>query len=414
MTQTLDPSSAADDAARAETGTTVGTSSRPSGPSAAGRFVARITRTVNTGAEEYRPGPVDRAVALSARALGLLPSALLRPLCPRNADGDRIDPDVLLSLLSLKIINGRDIADQDAVAARRNVDRQAYIAGARGPAAPQVGSVEHRLIAGVRVRDYRPAGEDTDGPVGAHAAGSPVVLYAHGGGWVTGSLDSHDVTCRYLCSKAGIRVLSIDYRMAPEHPHPAPLDDVTAVVTAALDGEVPGIDPARVAVAGDSAGAHLAAATCLRLRDEGRGQPALQLLFVPVTDQRPTGEVMATHRSRREFATGRYLTAAHMEWYDRQFLGDLDAAGRGDALVSPLLAEDLTGLAPAYVAVAGHDPLRDEGEAYALRLAGAGVPVTVRRHRGLVHPFVNSPVIWKGSRHALDEAVTGLRTALKL
>lgn len=407
MTQTLDPSSTTAPASTASSATTASASPTSS---AAERFASRVTRTVNTGAEEYRPGVVDRTIALGARALGLVPAALLRPLCPRNADGDRLDPDVALSLLSLKIIGGKDIADQDAVAARRNVDRQACIAGAGGPAAPQVGEVTEHRIAGVRVRDYRPEGEPAT--TGAHAAGSPVVLYVHGGGWVTGSLDSHDPTARYLCRNGQVRVISVDYRMAPEHPHPAPLDDVTAVVTAALDGRIPGVDPAKVVVAGDSAGGHLATATCLRLKQEGKTQPALQMLFVPVTDQRETAEVMASHRSRREFATGRYLTAAHMEWYDRRYLGDLDAEGRRDPLISPLLAGDLTGLAPAYVAVAGHDPLRDEGEDYAVRLAEAGVPVTVRRHRGLVHPFVNSPVIWRGSRRALDEAVEGLRAAL--
>ena len=378
MTQILDPSS-----------TTV--SSSAVATSAAERFASRINRTVNTGAEAYRPGIIDRTIALSARALGLLPSTVLRPLCPRNADGDRLDPDIALSLLSLKIIGGKDISEQDAVAARRNVDRQAYLAGSCGAAGPQVGSVQDDVVAGVRVRDYRPAAESS--VAGAHAAAEPVVLYIHGGGWVTGSLDSHDVTCRYLCSNAGVRVISIDYRMAPAFPHPAPLDDVTAVVTAALDGKIPGVDPGEVVVAGDSAGAHLSATVCLRLRQEGKQQPALQMLFVPVTDQRPVEEVTASHRSRQEFGSGRYLTTAHMEWYDGQFLGDLDTEGRCDPLVSPLLAEDLTGLAPAYVAVAGHDPLRDEGEDYALRLAEAGVPVTVRRHRGLVHPFCNSPVI---------------------
>jgi transposase len=104
-----------------------------------------------------------------------------------------------------------------------------------------------------------------------------------------------------------------------------------------------------------------------------------------------------------------YITEAHFRWYDRHFLGDTDAAGRLDELVSPLFADDLSGLAPAYVAVAGHDPLRDEGEEYAGRLAEAGVPVTVRRHRGLVHPFVNSPAIWEDSRQALDEAVGAVR-----
>ena len=191
-----------------------------------------------------------------------------------------------------------------------------------------------------------------------------------------------------------------------------PTARIEAVVSAALAGEIPEVDPAGVAIAGDSAGGHLSAITCLRLRQLGLPQPALQMLFVPVVDQRDVDEVMAAHPSRREFAAGPYITEAHFRWYDRHFLGDTDAAGRLDELVSPLFADDLSGLAPAYVAVAGHDPLRDEGEEYAGRLAEAGVPVTARRHRGLVHPFVNSSAIWEDSRQALDEAVGAVRLTL--
>lgn len=366
------------------------------------------TRTVNSGAEEFRPGTVERALAAGARAIDWIPAPLRALFSRTNRDGDRLDGDVAISLLSLKVVGGEDISEQDAVSARRNVDRQGYLAGSGGPAAPQVGSVEHRSIAGVRTRIYTPTGAR------AASTSAPVVIYLHGGGWVTGSLDSHDSTCRYLCDRGDVRVISVDYRMAPEYPFPAPLDDVVSVLSAALAGEIPEVDPAKVVIAGDSAGGHLSAAACLRLRAEGKPQPALQMLFVPVVDQRDIDEVKATHASRREFADGPYLTEAHFRWYDRHFLPDFTAEQRADELVSPLLASSLEGLAPAYVAVAGHDPLRDEGEAYALRLAEAGVPVTVRRHRGLVHPFVNSTSIWEGSRRALDEAVGALRHVLSI
>lgn len=366
-------------------------------------------RTPNHGVEEFRPSPADRLLSGGARAIGWIPDPVLTLFSRRNADGDRLDGDVGVSLQSLKVVGGTDIADQGPRDARRNVDRQGYLAGSGGPASLPVATVEHRLIGGVRVRIYSPAGalDGADGPASA-------LIYFHGGGFVTGSLDSHDSTCRYLCNRAAVRVFSVDYRMAPEYPFPAPLEDAATVVCAALDGEVPGIDPDHVIVGGDSAGAHLTAVLTLLLKQQGRHQPELQMLFVPVTDQREVDEVMAAHASRREFAAGPYITEAHFRWYDRAYVGHLSPAERTDELVSPLLAGDLSGLAPAYVAVAGHDPLRDEGEEYAARLAEAGVPVTLRRHRGLVHPFVNSTAIWAGSRRALDEAVGALRLMLRV
>ncbi|AGP30356.1 alpha/beta hydrolase [Corynebacterium terpenotabidum] len=362
--------------------------------------------SVNTGAEEFRPTIADRMFAGGARRIGLIPPALLRPLARRNADGERLDGDVAASLFALTLVGEEEIAEQTAVEARRTVDRQAYLAGSGGPGALAVGSVTHREIAGVRVRVYTPEGyADTD-PAG------PAFFYVHGGGFVTGSLDSHDSTCRYLCNRGGLRVFSIDYRMAPEHPYPVPLEDVAAVVSAALAGQVSEVDPKKVVLGGDSAGGYLSAATCLWLRQRNHPQPALQVLLVPVTDQRDIELIRAERASRREFAAGPYLPECRLRWYDEAFLGDMDAAARENPLVSPVLAEDLTGLAPAVVSVAGHDPLRDEGEAYARRLAEAGVPVTLRRHGGLVHPFANSTVIWRGSRRALDEVVGAVRAAV--
>ena len=388
MTQTLDPSAARTDRnARTE----------------------RPDHTVNTGAEEFRPGVAERALAAGARSIGWIPAPVRSLLSKRNRDGDRLDGDVALSLLSLKLVGGEDISAQTPESARHNVDRQAYLAGSGGPAVQQVGAVEHRMIAGVRTRIYTPV--DPTGPADP-AAPAPVLIYFHGGGFVTGSLDSHDSTCRYFCARGRIRVISVDYRMAPEHPFPAPLEDAVSVVSAALAGEIPEVDPAGVAIAGDSAGGHLSAITCLRLRQLGLPQPALQMLFVPLTDQRPVDVVKEAFPSRREFAEGPYLTEEHFRWYDDAYLGHLADGEREDELVSPLLASSLDGLAPAYVAVAGHDPLRDEGEAYAARLAEAGVPTTVRRHGGLVHPFVNSSVIWSGSADALNEAVGALRQSL--
>lgn len=364
--------------------------------------------SANQGAETYRPSVPDRVIAAGARALRFIPAPLLSVFSRTNNSGDRLDGDVALSLLTLKLVGGPDIADQDAVDARRNVDRQAYLAGSCGTKSPEVGLVDHRIVDGVRVRVYTPAGA-------ARWQGgkpAPAIIYMHGGGWVTGSLDSHDSTCRFLCRRSSVQVYSIDYRMAPEQPFPASLEDATTVISAAVSGRIAEIDPEKVIIAGDSAGAHLATASTLWLRDRGLPQPALQMLFAPIVDLREVDEVMATYASRREYHDGPYITEDHFRWYDKAFVGELsDEERRGD-LVSPILAEDLSGIAPAYVAVAGHDPLRDEGEAYAARLDEAGVPVTARRHRGLVHPFVNSSVMWSGSGRALDEAVGAVRHVL--
>ncbi|MEY8567113.1 alpha/beta hydrolase [Corynebacteriaceae bacterium 7-707] len=367
-------------------------------------------RPVNPGNGEYRPGVADKATALCARLLGAVagrfPARLWRALgLRRNRDGDVLDPDVWATLASLKLVSSLDIVDVPAVHSRRIVEREATLASGRVP----VAAVTDGSIAGVPVRVYldRPSEPADPRP-------RPTLVYLHGGGWVTGSLDSHDAACRSLCTGGGVTVVAVDYRLAPEHPFPAALEDATAVVAALQDGASAAgtaVDTGRLVVAGDSAGGNLAASCCLWLRENGRGQPALQQLFVPVTD------LSSRTESYREFGDeGLYLTAEQMDWYEHHYLGrsrDLILAeDPGNPLISPLLAADLTGLAPAYVAVAGFDPLRDEGEAYAERLREAGVPVTLRRHRGLVHPFVNSVALWAGARRAMVDATTHLRTTL--
>ncbi len=366
--------------------------------------------SINPGAEAFEPTVVDRIAAAGARSLRLIPEPLLSLFPHRNTSGDHLDGDVRLSLLTLKAVGGADISGQDAAAARRSVDRQAYLAGSGGPGTEEIGFLDHRIIEGVRVRVYTPVGASR----WWGGTPAPAIIYIHGGGWSAGSLDSHDSTCRYLCHRSDVQVYSVDYRMVPEHAFPAPLDDVTTVVSAAVGGRIPEIDPEQVVIAGDDAGAHLATATTLWLKQQELSQPALQMLFAPAVDLRDTDDAAAVYASRREFHDGPYLTEDHLRWYADTFLDGLTPEQRENELVSPILAEDLSGLAPAYVAVAGHDPLRDEGEAYAARLADAGVPVTARRHSGLVHPFVNSSAIWSGSRRALDEAVGALRHELRI
>ena len=250
--------------------------------------------SANQGAETYRPSVLDRIIAAGARALRFIPAPLLSVFSRTNNSGDRLDGDVALSLLSLKVVGGPDIADQTAVDARRDVDRQAYLAGSGGTKSLEVGLVDHRIIDGVRVRVYTPAGA-------ARWQGgkpAPAIIYMHGGGWATGSLDSHDSTCRFLCRRSSVQVYSIDYRMAPEHPFPASLEDATTVISAAVSGQVPEIDPAQVIIAGDSAGAHLATASTLWLRDRGLPQPALQMLFAPIVDLRTSPRTTSAGTTR--------------------------------------------------------------------------------------------------------------------
>jgi acetyl esterase len=222
---------------------------------------------------------------------------------------------------------------------------------------------------------------------------------------VVGDLDTHDQTCRFIAREASVRVLALDYRRAPEHPFPAAVDDTVAAVRFAADqSELLGADPGRVAVGGDSAGANLAAAAS-RLLARGAGPvPVFQLLIYPVTD------LSHKRRSYELFRDGFFLTESHMDWYRDHYLASPGAAL--DPRASPLLAEDLDGLPPAHVAVAGFDVLRDEGEEYASRLRAAGVPVTVGRHSGLIHGFANTVGVGRASRSAMAEAVAALRAGL--
>jgi acetyl esterase len=245
------------------------------------------------------------------------------------------------------------------------------------------------------VRLYRPA-----------AGGAlPTIAYFHGGGFVIGSLDTHDGTCRALANASGCAVLSVGYRLAPEHRFPAaPEDCWAALAWIAEKGGPLGLDPERLAVAGDSAGGNLAATAALLARERG---PALryQLLVYPVTDH------SFETPSYRENGEGYFLSAAMMRWFWAQYLED--AAQGADPLASPLRAADLSGLPPALVLTAEYDPLRDEGEAYAARLRAAGVPTELRRTPGQIHGFFSMFDVMDDGRAALDGAAAALRTALR-
>jgi len=245
------------------------------------------------------------------------------------------------------------------------------------PPAPQIGAVRDVLTEGAQaipLRVYRPPGVSDSRRL-------PVLVYFHGGGWVIGDLETHDVLCRQLTAEAGVSVIAVDYRLAPEHKFPAAADDAWAATRwiAAHAAEL-GVDADRLAVGGDSAGGNLAAVVALLAREAGGPRIALQILLYPVTD------LVSESQSYADLADGYMLTRDSMRWFRAQYLArEQDAA---DWRVSPLRAPSLAGLPPALVVTAGYDPLRDEGEAYARRLREAGVSVDAVSFGGMIHGFV--------------------------
>ena len=232
----------------------------------------------------------------------------------------------------------------------------------------------------------------------------PVLVFFHGGGWVVGNIDSHEAMCRHLANRAECAVLSVDYRMGPEHKFPAAVEDCfTATVWTAGNAAALGVDPGRLAVGGDSAGGNLAAVVSLLARDKRAPRISCQILIYPATD------AAMRHDSVARYAEGYVLTRATMRWFYEQYLRTPDDAA--DWRVSPLLAPDLSRLPPAYVLTAGYDPLCDEGDAYAARLAAAGVPVTHRRFPGQVHGFVTNGRVIRAAETALDEVAAALKPA---
>ena len=294
-----------------------------------------------------------------------------------------IDPQVEQYLERLKALGVPPIQELTPAQARANF--AASIDPLFGPV-DSVSSVEDRETDdGVPVRIYRP--DDSTEP-------SPALVFFHGGGWVVGSIETHDGITRALANRSGCVVVSVEYRVAPEHRFPAAIDDAWSATRWVLSNAAElGIDPARLAVGGDSSGGNLAAAVALRARDADIPL-ALQLLVYPVLDRSfSTG-------SYAEFAEGFSLTQAGMRWYWSHYLGEADGADR-DA--SPARETDLTGLAPAFVATAELDPLRDEGEAYARRLEDAGVPTAHVRYDGMIHGFLRMPAAIDRAADALDD-----------
>ncbi len=300
-----------------------------------------------------------------------------------------VDPAIVTALAQRAL---RPVTELSPAEARA----QSAAVAAAAPPPPPVAAVADLSADGIPARLYRPGA----------AADLPLIVYFHGGGWVVGSVAGSEATCRRLANASGCAVLSAEYRLAPEHKFPAAVEDAYAATAwAAAHARELGCDPARLAVAGDSAGGTLAAVVCLMAREAGGPRIARQLLIYPVIDAR------AGYPSYTENGDGPGLTGAAMAWYVRHYVRT--PAEREDPRVSPILAREHRGLPPAMILTAEYDPLRDEGEAYADRLRAAGVEVDARRYDGMVHGFWGFAAAAPSAAAALGQAASAFGAALR-
>jgi acetyl esterase len=305
-----------------------------------------------------------------------------------------LDPQARAFLDQLEALDAPPMSQQTAKEARDSFT--ALVALVMGPPEERV-PTEDRIVPGpagdIPVRIYHP---ENDRPL-------PVVVYFHGGGFVIGDIASHDTICHRLAAGVPALVVSVDYRLAPEHRFPAAVKDCDAATSwvSAHAAEYGG-DPSRLAVAGDSAGGNLAAVVARHARDANGPPIAFQLLVYPGID------MTCSLPSHTENGEGYFLDSDMMDWFLDNYMADADLR-HPDA--SPLFADDLAGLPPALVVTAEFDPLRDEGEAYAERLRQAGVTVTTSRYDGMIHGFYGLDIFDAGKR-AMAETVTALRDAL--
>jgi acetyl esterase len=305
-----------------------------------------------------------------------------------------VDPQAQAFLDQLNALGMQPLSSMSIADARRAMDALASMR----VAPPAVRSAVDRRIPGpagdVPVRVYTP-----NGP-----APLPLLVYFHGGGWVLGGLDTHDGICRELANGGGCVVVSVDYRLAPEHKFPAGAEDCYAATQwAAAHAAELGADAKRMAVGGDSAGGNLAAVVAQMARDRGGPPIVFQLLVYPVI------AAAFDTQSYRDNAEGYLLTAGDMRWFWNHYLGTPTESDNPYA--SPLRARTLAGLPPALVITAGFDPLRDEGELYAHRLEEGGVPTRLSRYEGMIHGFFGMGHIMDQARAAVREACTNLRLA---
>ena len=269
-----------------------------------------------------------------------------------------------------------------------------------GPKDVAVGKVENFTIPGpegeLRARSYAPVA--AVGPL-------PTLVYFHGGGFVAGGLETHDGLCRQLVSDGGFKVIAVDYRLAPEHRYPAAVDDAWAAVQWIEQNAAElGVDAGRMAVGGDSAGGMLAAIVTQMAKEKGGLKPAFQLLLFPNTQM--GGETA----SLNEFAVGYFLERRTIEYFAGLYLPP--GTDKNAPSVSPLRARDVAGLPPAYVMLAGYDPLHDEGLAYAEKLRAAGVKVTIADYPDMVHCFVYLQTVLPQAHDAMAKAAKAVKAAL--
>ncbi|MEV6059953.1 alpha/beta hydrolase [Nocardia asteroides] len=352
-----------------------------------------LTTAAGTGARH------PKALTFSERvqraffiALGNLPPGLLNRFAPApiNADGDRMAPDIA-AVMKLAQAAGLDFSDGSVDDARELVESEGRIHAEHFP--PFLIDEDLELPGGLRATRYR-----------ATAESRGVVLFFHGGGFVLGSRASYDGPARLIAQLAGVDVVSVEYRLAPEGPFPAAVEDAMAAWQYTVDQAAAwGHGADRIVLLGDSAGANICAVVTHQLHGAAV-QPALQVLMYPVTD------VTSELASRTEFSDNPALTTKQIRWFTDHYVPD--HRDRTDPRVSPLLAEDLAGLPPTVVTVAGFDPLRDEAIAYAARLRESGVPTRLLREGGLVHGYISMTRFSPSSRAAVARVVDAVVDAL--
>ena len=349
--------------------------------------------------------PRERLQYRAARTLAALPPALQIRLSgkpPVVIDGDTLAAQTQLMLALLQRRGEPALETLGPTQARRARSELAAIYAGKPEAVASVTDLELDTHPRLRARHYAPSEPSELG------APQPLLVFFHGGGFLFGDLGTHDGVCRLLCRHSGAHVLAVDYRLAPEHPFPAAVEDARgALGWAFANAAALGADARRIGVVGDSAGGNLAAVAAQLAARDGGPAPVAQILIYPVTD------FTTRRRSRELFGEGFLLTDSEMDWFEANYLPS-PSEQAGDPRASPLLAADLSGLAPALVVTAGFDPLRDEGEEYARALRAAGTPATLRCFPGFIHAFVSTAGVSRASREAVIEIAGATRAMLDM
>lgn len=341
----------------------------------------------------------NAALRVGVKVVPWIPSWLKRLLAGGGRitiDGNTLDPTLQLMLAAQRLTRTGGLSAAGDPESARALMRTSHTVMAAHVAVPVTDFTIPGPEGPLPTRHYRPPAEGA----------APLLVFFHGGGFVVGDIESHDGLCRMICRDAAIHVISVDYRLAPEHKAPAAVDDCFAAYRWALGHAAElGADKSRIGVGGDSAGGNLAALVALRSRDDGLPQPVLQVLLYPALD------LSARTPSRALFADGFFLSGRDAKWFDGLYLDGSDLAA-DDARVSPLKAADLSGLAPALVLTAGFDLLRDEGNAYAAALRAAGVAVDHRQFGSLTHGFASVAPFGGGSADAITATISAIRAHL--